>query len=289
MKQILYFLSACLMTLVQSCSSDQDSMYLDPTSQESEISHMVVKFEGRTYETDVKTVGDSVVYLNEEYAEVYRTKIVDNSEIATMISSDEAGITHVKYYKTEEELLRSNRLMPLSIGKESIEIIDGTTRSVIANLTPTGIVIGTAVLYQNTNHGGDRLIVGMTTMSANGVGNLKDFGFNDKISSIKLINEMSPNTEYTIWYHDLSDNNIYKRRIFRGSQILPVLICYRNTGFKGKALYCVANPTGSGTDHLDENLKKLGFNDIISSLELALIEKAAYDKGELEGIIYPHQ
>lgn len=36
---------------------------------------MIVKFEGKVYETDVTTIGDSVVYLNKEFAEIYISRI----------------------------------------------------------------------------------------------------------------------------------------------------------------------------------------------------------------------
>ena len=286
MKHVLFFLSACIITLMQSCSSDQEPMYLDPTSQESEISHMVVKFDGRTYETDVKTVGDSVVYLNEEYAEVYRTKIVDNSEIATMISSDEAGTIYVVYYDSEEDLRKHNNMISIVCESGEMRSEIASTRGV--NFAPTNAIIATAELYRNTGFGGKCITGTANTSVSTAIPNLGDMGFNDKASSIKLFNKMDPNLYYTIKYTDVLDNNTIKQDIFKGSAMLPVLICYRNVGYEGKALYCVGNPAGSATDHMDSNLKKLGFNDIISSFEFVIINRNAFNEGVFEGYITPH-
>ena len=48
------------MFAMQSCTSDEEPMMPETTKSETSISHMVVKFEDRIYETDAMTVGDSV-------------------------------------------------------------------------------------------------------------------------------------------------------------------------------------------------------------------------------------
>lgn len=75
--------------------------------QESDatISHMVIKFEDHIYETDVMTQGDSITYLNEEYAEVYRSKISTNPNIAAITYMDESGVCNLEYFNSETQLL----------------------------------------------------------------------------------------------------------------------------------------------------------------------------------------
>lgn len=38
---------------MQSCSSEEDLMFNEPNSSDASLSHLVVKFENRIYETDV--------------------------------------------------------------------------------------------------------------------------------------------------------------------------------------------------------------------------------------------
>lgn len=61
--------------MVQSCTNEQEPIISGSNKTETTISHMIVKFEGKVYETDVTTIGDSVVYLNKEFAEIYISRI----------------------------------------------------------------------------------------------------------------------------------------------------------------------------------------------------------------------
>jgi len=45
-----------------------------------------------------------------------------------------------------------------------------------------------------------------------------------------------------------------------------VLKCCKDAKFKGSTIYCISSPTGSSVAHTDNNLKKIKFNDKISSL-----------------------
>lgn len=72
--------------------------------QESDatISHMVIKFENHIYETDVMEQGDSITYLNEEYAEVYRSKIATNPNIAAIMNTDASGVSYLEYFQLKK-------------------------------------------------------------------------------------------------------------------------------------------------------------------------------------------
>lgn len=91
-------MSFCIMFAMQSCTSYDEPTMPETAESETSISHMVVKFEDRIYETDVMTIGDTVVYLNEEYAEVYRSQIANIPDIAAVMSCDEAGVYNVEYF-----------------------------------------------------------------------------------------------------------------------------------------------------------------------------------------------
>lgn len=91
MKKFFALISFCILIAMQSCSSEEDLMLNEPNSSDASLSHLVIKFENRIYETDVIAVGDSVKYLNEEYDKVYRSKIVNIPNIAAVVSTNEAG------------------------------------------------------------------------------------------------------------------------------------------------------------------------------------------------------
>lgn len=116
MNRLLSFLSIIMMLLMQCCTSETDSILLESDNASDVISHMTVKYNDQIYETDVMTMGESVIYLNTEFSEIYRTKIATNPDIATLVSSDEKG-TYVEYYANEKELLHQYNFAKLDVRK----------------------------------------------------------------------------------------------------------------------------------------------------------------------------
>lgn len=258
MKNLLKITALCILVAMQSCSSEDEPQYPVANQPNSEISKMVVRFNGKIYETDVKETGDSVSYLNEEYAEIYHNKIEKASKIAILLTSDEDGTTYADYYYSEEELLERYKIIKLP----DVE----PTRSREINLidsNDTDPLVATAELYKDKDLKNDVLKVYTTTVGGTVISNFKTIGFNDCVTSIKLINKLDPNTKYILGKGPDSLVNIIGTS---GSQIRPVLACFKDANFSGSVIYCVASPTGSSVDHTDSNLKKIKFNDKISSL-----------------------
>lgn len=269
MKKFFSLLSLCIIFAMQSCSSDQEPTI--PESQEVEpasISHMVVKFEGKTYETEVVTFGDSVAYLNKEYAELYRNRISKLKEPATIFSEDEDGTIHVEYFLSEADLLSDHKIIKLE--KRSIDNHLYTRSDTILPPLPDGYILARAELFDDRKFEDRVLFSFAATIKSTAIPNLKELGFNDKASSIKVFNLMTPSQSYLLWYTDVKTNTTKWDRK-NGSGIRPVLSCYHNSNFGGAVLYCIAPPTGSGQVHEDRNLKKIGWNDRISSIAWALI------------------
>lgn len=246
------------------------------------ISHVVVKFEDQIYESDVETVGDSVNYLNEEYAEVYRTKIMANPDIAAIVSKDESGNTYVEYFPSEKELLGNYTFI------QPEEKSDNSTypesRSKVINLMPEGnisAILGVAELYDDKNFKDTELISYLTTSWMTSIPKLTDLGFNDKASSIKVMNKMSPYTEYVIMYTDPTGEfrDIHYRKHL-GHSLRPVLKCFHNSNYSGTAIYCIAPSTGRSDVHMDYNLKTIGWNDRISAISWVLVFDFTVFEGE---------
>ncbi len=275
MKEILMLIGLCTLLAMQSCSSDQDPTFIESGDQVLEVSHMIIKFEGKTYETDVVETTDSTIYLNEEYAEVYRSKISKISDVAVILSKDEYGNNCAEYFLNEKKLLE--KLDFIQLNDTSIIMAETATRSKVIDMRPSNdysVSLAVAELYDDRNFSDTKLISYATASWATAIPKLKDLGFNDKTSSIKVYNKMSPNTEYTI----TDGFNILG--IHRGSGIRPVLKSYKDTGYKGAVLYCIAPPTGSNAIHSDYNLKNIGWNDKISAIAWLMVYDSSLFTGD---------
>lgn len=275
MKKFLILMSFCIMFAMQSCSSYDEPTMPETAESETSISHMVVKFEDRIYETDVMTVGDSVRYLNEEYAELYLSKISNNPDIAAVISSDEVGTTYVEYFMSEKKLLEKYEFAQLERNENTSS---NATRSKVIDLVVgdnSSPILAVAELYDDKDFKDTELITYMTPTWNGSVPNMKEHGFNDKTSSIKIYNKIKSSTYYTIY-----SVNFPYQKTYLGDWIRPVLKCYHNSYFEGGVIYCIASPPGSLVDHTDTNLKKIGWNDRISSIEWLLVVKLSLIEGD---------
>ena len=58
-----------------------------------------------------------------------------------------------------------------------------------------------------------------------------------------------------------------------GKDLRTCLLGYQNINYKGDVLYCVSNESGDPNPHEDYDLKKIGWNDKISSVEFKIIRE----------------
>ncbi|MDE6027665.1 MAG: hypothetical protein K2G23_06310 [Muribaculaceae bacterium] len=271
MNKFLLMLVLCMMAVVQSCSSDQEPMFPDTHLPDTELSHMIIQFEGKIYETDVLTIGDSVKYLNEEYDEIYRSKISKMKDIATLMREDEEGRSVVEYFSNEKNLLEKYTFIaPYSSQLDSREI---STRSKEINMWPANKtchhILAVAELYDDRNFSDTKLISYATDQWATTIPKLKDLGFNDKTSSIKVENRMSVSTTYNLYVGP--ESYITDKHTYSGSHLRPVLKSYKDSNYSGAVLYCIGAPTGSSSIHRDYNLKNIGWNDKISAIAWMIV------------------
>lgn len=270
------------MLTIQSCTTDQEPVSVYGNELDTTISHMVVKYGDRIYETDVKMIGDSVVYLNDEYADIYKTEISKMPDNAAMVSSDESGITYVEYFVSEKELLDKYDCKAMAASSDSM--IVAPTRGGTINLydyNRPATVLANAEMYDDKNFKDTQLLTYATDSWQNSVPKLSTLGFNDKCSSIKVYNRMSPKIEYRVFYYELQNGVLTGNwRIHRGSELRPVLKCYHNSNYSGSVIYCIAPVTGSTDIHSDTNLKSIDWNDRISSIEWLLVYNFSVFQGE---------
>lgn len=278
-KTLIILFSICFITMIQSCSNEQEPT-INGGSAESEviISHMVVKFEEKIFETDVKVIGDSVVYLNQEYAEVYNSKISKLPELATVMTTEDE-VTYVEYLASKEDVEKKYSLIRIPNTPVELEAIG--TRSKVIDMEyqySSENVLGYAELYDDRNFSDTMLKCNVTDRGASTCAYLKNYGFNDKCSSIKVYNKMRLGHHYELW------NGTTYLGSYDASQLRPVLVCFENSDYnivnnyvyKGKILYCIAPATqafltNNPQVHKDSNLRKIGWNDKISSFQWIMV------------------
>lgn len=143
------------------------------------------------------------------------------------------------------------------------------------------LIIAIGELYDDRNFKDTQLISYATTAWACFVPRLKDYGFNDKASSIKVYNKMKKDGSYTMHYIKQGEEYLgQQQRTYKGSELRPVLTCYHNSDFSGTAIYCVAPLSGSSDVHMDYNLKSIGWNDRISSIGWVIVDKFSLIDGD---------
>lgn len=294
MKKLIFLASLCIIFAMQSCSSDEEPKLPEVEQAEKVITHMMIKFEGRTYETDAMEVGDSVVYLNKEYDEIYRTKIATNPDIAAIYNSNDPETTYVEYFPSEKALRENCELIELGENQE-YGTTENQTRSGIIDLTlgGWGSLLAHAELFDDRNFKDTELIIATKEGGPGSVARLKDYGFNDKASSIKVYNDMLPSRRYKLNVEVNTPTNSNQPpsttwKYFLGSQMRPILVCYHNSNFSGTVIYCVAPPSGSSDVHADSNLKSIGWNDRISSLSWIICTDMSLIYGN-EPVLPPHK
>ena len=275
MKNLIKLLSVCVTVMMQSCSSDQEPAIIGGADENPATSKMIVKYNNHIYETDVITVGDSTIYLNEEYSKVYRSKIETNPNIAVVMENGTDGICRVEYFDSEKQLLNNIKIFALDRDSSLNAGQVSNTRADIINLMPPNNpypVLGMGEMFVDKDFGKSVLVTYATTNWGTSINNLKELGFNDRTSSIRVTNCMYPEVSYTICCtYDASGNYDISFKTYKGSGLRPVLKCNVDKNHSGAVLYCIATPTGSSTQHQDYNLKGIKWNDKISSLEWVLV------------------
>lgn len=203
---ILMSVGACANEEVSEMASETG---VDAQRSEEELieglSELIVKYKGKEYRTKVAYRGDSAIYLNEEYARIFNDEISVNDSIAVLVYTNGKSEKVVEYYASSKALEEEN-------GLEVIQQQDGLgfdynsicplTRGIQTFTPPPGIITGRAQLFDDRNFKDRGIEVECSNSHFFESWNLKQLAnFNDKTSSIKVWNLMSPDT----WY---STNNV---------------------------------------------------------------------------------
>ncbi len=290
MKNLIKFAAVVMGVIaITACSNDEDvapNQVSNPGIQE-EMSELIVKYDGKVYKTKVAYRGDSTIYLNEEYADLYANEISKKENLAVLAYRNENDEKVVEYYPSAQDLEEEIGLVKL--GDEMTPNINNkTTRgsSVKEFHVPDGIVTGKAQLWDDKDFGDNSVLVDCSDKFFSTISNLKKAaGFNDKASSIRVWNLMSRSKIYEPTYNSTMPPTEGFNGAMRGEKLRICLFGYHNTGFSGSILYCLSKPTGDPGVHEDANLKDIGWNDRISSLALRTVSVESIDNGTIK----PHK
>ncbi len=259
-----YFLAGALAIsmAVTSCSEDLD-MSVDESpnlktrtvmSNDSVENYTIrVRYDGVLYDVPCQAYGDSVVYLNKEFEELFVNELSKCPNLITCINDD--GV--IEYFQSKEKFEKVSKLSFLDADVNEVDNIL-TRGQVVGDYSGAG----EAILYDDTgctDNSNLKMTIGYNYMLD--IPRLKSFGMNDKTSSIQV------------------------KSYVNDANLRVVLIAFENDTYNldnpSKAeLYCIAK---YNEVHQDLNLKQVpahgrdSWNDRISSTRLRIATANLYE------------
>lgn len=276
------FLSFGIMT---SCSKDDEETYYgkeygeegygDPEiggkviTKSADSFSLTIRYEGETYQVPCALVNDSLVYLDETFNTLYKEEISMNPELAALTYKDEQGNDVIEYYHSDQELEEENNISYYYGENANSDI---TTFGFKPDNMPNPDA-GRAILYDDNNYSDRNIEIDIDYNTQWVIANLKDYdNFNDKTSSIRVFNFLEPNK----WYRPAT---LMPIEPIQGKDLRTCLIGYEDSNLSGKKLYCIATYNSnqnlndpSTASHQDSDLKRIGWNDKISSVAFRIIK-----------------
>lgn len=256
-----------------SCASEDEPINESrPPVEDNSPFTIIATYKGKTYEVPCIMENDSVVYLDDEFSKLYNDEISKHPNLAMFANKDEQGRDVVAYFENENTLANNLNVKAVYLSAT------GNSR---ANITH----VGTAWLFDDVGYEDRNVKLDLYSNAGITIFSLKEYqAFNDKTSSIRLENFMETGTYYYI------GNEIHGGYTKSGGNLRVCLTSYEDSNFKGKVLYCVGEywrvPLSAGPNmpHSDYNLKKLGWNDKISSCVFQVITVDDITNG----VVNPH-
>lgn len=276
MKTLFNVLGGAIIACAITACSNVDEPETEELNSNDMTSLLTVKYKGETYTIPCIMKNDSLIYLDKKFNELYKNEIEKLPNRAAFCYKDEQGNDVIEYYSSSKELEKETKIT--YIGNNNTRM----TRDAMPQP-----VAGRAILYDNKNYKDRTVIMDADLNIFPNIPNLKGYaGFNDKTSSIRVFNFLNPNKSYKPSYA------LPETPGTPGSQLRTCLIGYEDSNFKGSVLYCIATYSNtenlndpSTATHQDYNLKKIGWNDKISSARFRIITVDNINKG----IYTPHK
>lgn len=299
MNKLIIFTAALIAAVFTSCTSDEPNINYETTSVNCGFS-MIAKYKGKFYNVNGVNNGDTVVYLNKDFNDVYINEISKLPQKAMIVYPDSEGNQIVGYYSSVEELEKDNGISYVTLNSFSEQDITPTRGDTHVTPDEGGDIIGRAILYDDTNYKDRKIIIDISNKATFFYClHLKSLdGFNDKTSSIRVFNLMT--SKYAFSPSGFASTNT-DGKVTTGGNLRTCLVGYEDnlvmdsdgkilmTG--GDILYCISSRTGSENletestaQHQDYKLKNIGWNDKITGVVFCII--AAQD---INNTVTPHK
>ena len=260
-----FFFAIALLFVSTACSVDSPEIDGSMSQTEPEFFNLTVMFDGNTYSVPCMFENDSITYLDENFKKIYYERINSQKNLAALAYKLDNGEYVVDYYKNQSELEQENGFSRYNQNEKPLSETRNGMSDPVSSST-----IGRAILYDDKNFADREVVLDIDAKSQFLIPNLKVYAkFNDKTSSIRVFNFLKEETLYAPF-----DNG----GVFKGEQLRTCLISYEDSGFNGKVIYCISKdsapigpPIALEAYHQDYDLKKIGWNDKISSVVFRIV------------------
>ena len=275
MKKIL--LLASVVIGFMSCSNDDVLIEkTNETTNQTKSFTLITKYKDLTYEVPCTLENDSLIYLNQEFNDLYQNEIALIENLAMLTYKDGIGQTVVEYYQSAEELETKSGMIHYETQNTSNTKAD-------SRYNP---LTGRAILYDDTNFKDRTTVIDIFHYSHKEIPHLKPYNnFNDKTSAIRVFNFLEPNEYYRppLVFDPLQE--------IPGKYLRTCLSGYEHDNNRVRVLYCIATYSESANinnpstaTHNDWKLKEIGWNDKITSVKFSVVKVSDINNG----IYTPH-
>ncbi|OAV76261.1 hypothetical protein Barb7_00039 [Bacteroidales bacterium Barb7] len=256
------FLFGIISFIFSSCENDV-SDYSDSEKSESEFFTLNVTYKDISYNVPCELINDSIIFLDKEFNDLYYNEISLLPGLATLSKGDNV----IEYYSSPDELLKKNNLAFIK-GEEFTESNGEVVTKSTTVVTGGGTVVGELLLHDDKDFKDTYLKVSIDPNTYYFIPHLRELGFNDKTSSLKIKSYISSSTVY--------NGN-------RGSDLSIVMIGYEDNNDMSRTLCC---SVGYGGSFEVSDLKKVpiggggNWNDKITGVVFRIATSQIVRSGE---------
>ena len=264
--------------LLIACDSDElfdsNTKKEDMTPENNELFMLNIKYENSIYSVKCTNneAGD-LVFLDESFNDIYKNVISKNPGLTMLVLDNNT----IEYFNSDKDMLKSMDFTLLSDAPE--EIVNPKTR---VGFTSTA---GRATLWDDTGYRDRSISFDITYHNYFAWPRLSKYNnFNDKTSALKVWSFIPQNDSVTIdkglieyKYNIISspyDPTLPGDTKYSTNDLRVVFMGYHNSDYSGVCFCCIPENTGQPVEF--DNLKRLGWNDKISSVVLRLAIKDLY-------------
>jgi hypothetical protein len=269
MKKLRIFANVVLLSLC-SCSSTVDPIEEKTEESTAESFNLTIKYDGKTYDVPCVFKNDSLTYLDESFNKLYVSEIASNPNLAAIAYKGAKGEDIIEYYASRSDL------------EEECGIEDVATNVGELSRATVEPKAGRAILYDDSNFSDSEVTLDIDYDLFIAIPSLKNsHGFNDKTSSIRVFNFLDTSKYYIPSYLKYDEP-------IKGENLRTCLMGYEDTNYSGKVLYCIASYVSgqnikdpSTASHADYKLKRIGWNDKISSVVFRIVTLSYLSENEI--------